>query len=72
MKVCPRCDSKDTRIMVESPIAGEWEMYVCNDCFYSWRSSEDPKVLPKFKLTQETIKNLGVIPPVPPLDADVK
>ena len=62
MKACPRCDSADTRVMVKSPVAGEWEMYVCNDCYYSWRSLEDPQVLPKFKLNKEMIKNLGVIP----------
>lgn len=63
---CPRCDSEKTRVMTKSPVGGAWEMYVCDVCSYSWRSTEDPKVLPKFKLTEEKINGLGTIPPVPP------
>ncbi|PKQ38074.1 MAG: vanillic acid non-oxidative decarboxylation protein [Actinobacteria bacterium HGW-Actinobacteria-1] len=65
---CPRCDSENTRTMVKSPVGDVWEVYVCEVCWYSWRSTENPVVLPKFKLTEESIAALGVIPPIPPLD----
>lgn len=54
--------------MAESPVEGKWTAYICDTCYYSWRSTEDPKVAPIFKLTKEKIPTLGVIPPVPPLD----
>lgn len=65
---CPRCGAENTRVMVKSPVEGKWEMYVCETCWYSWRSTEDPQVSPTFALTPEEIPGLGVIPPVPPLD----
>lgn len=65
---CPRCGSDDVRVMVKSPVGDVWEVYVCNTCFYSWRSTETPNVHDVFKLNPEDIPNLQVIPPVPPLD----
>jgi hypothetical protein len=54
--------------MVKSPVGDVWEVYVCEDCWYSWRSTETPVVIEKFKLTPAIIATLGVIPPIPPLD----
>jgi len=54
--------------MVTSPVGDVWEVYVCENCWYSWRSTESPVILPAFRLTDELIANLGVIPPVPRLD----
>jgi len=68
--ICPRCDSDTARKMVDSPVGNEWEVYVCEKCWYSWRSTETVKILPKFKLNDEKIAGLGVIPPIPPLKAD--
>lgn len=65
---CPRCDSENTRKMVDSPVGKVWEVYVCEDCWYSWRSTETPQILPKFKLDKDKIEHLGVIPPIPPLN----
>ena len=65
---CPRCDSETIRKMVGAPVDNAWEVYVCDTCFYSWRSTEDPHVHAKFKLKPEDIPNLQVIPPVPPLE----
>ena len=65
---CPRCDSEKTRTMVKSPVGDVWEVFVCENCWYSWRSTETPVVSAVFKLNDEKIANLGVIPPVPPLD----
>ncbi|MBQ9980378.1 MAG: vanillic acid non-oxidative decarboxylation protein [Oscillospiraceae bacterium] len=65
---CPRCDSENVRIMVTAPVDNAWEVYLCEKCHYSWRSTEDIHISEKFKLTDEKIDAMGVIPPVPPLD----
>jgi vanillate/4-hydroxybenzoate decarboxylase subunit D len=65
---CPRCGSENTRVMVKSPVGDVWEVYVCETCWYSWRSTESPVVSPIFKLVPEKIKDLQMIPPIPPLD----
>ena len=65
---CPRCESEKIKMMVQSPVGDVWEMYLCEECFYSWRSTEDVRVLDKFKLTKEKIDSMDVIPPVPPLE----
>ena len=65
---CPRCDSDKIRKMVDSPVGNAWEVYLCDKCYYSWRSTETPHVHDKFKLDDEKIANMQVIPPVPPLD----
>lgn len=65
---CPRCDEETVSEMVKSPVGDAWVAYICDTCFYSWRSTETPNVDPIFKLTKEQIPTLGVIPPVPPLD----
>jgi hypothetical protein len=57
--------------MTKSPVGDVWEVYVCDVCAYSWRSTEDPKVWPTFKLKPEQIPNLDVIPAIAPLDPDV-
>lgn len=65
---CPRCDSDKIKVIATSPVGKVWEVYECMDCYYSWRSTETPHIHDKFKLTPEQIKNLQVIPPIPPLD----
>lgn len=65
---CPRCEHESISTIAKSPIEGAWEIYQCDLCFYSWRSTEDPHVDDVFKLTPEEIENLQVIPPVPPLE----
>ena len=65
--LCPRCDSDKGRKMVDSPVGNVWEVYICEKCWYSWRSTEKVEVLPKFKLNDESIEKMGVIPPIPPL-----
>ena len=64
---CPRCDSDKVKKMVDSPVGKVWEVYVCEKCWFSWRSTEDIKILPKFKLNDEKIAAMQVIPPIPPL-----
>lgn len=66
--ICPRCDSNKVRKMVDSPVGKVWEVYLCEECFYSWRSTETINIHEKFKLDKEKIPTMHVIPPVPPLD----
>jgi transposase-like protein len=71
--ICPRCDSKRIELMVESPVGNRWKVYICNDCYFSWRDTEgeeitDPaKYSKKWKLNAEKLSTLQVIPPIPPL-----
>ncbi|KAB4587279.1 DUF1062 domain-containing protein, partial [Bacteroides thetaiotaomicron] len=54
-------------VMTKSPVGDVWEVYVCDTCSYSWRSTEEIHVHDVFKLKPEDIPNLQQIPPVPPL-----
>jgi hypothetical protein len=64
---CPRCDSEKIRVMKKAPVGNAWEIYVCEKCLYSWRSTEDITIAPIFKLNDEKIAKMEVMPPVPPL-----
>jgi rubredoxin len=69
--ICPRCNSPKTTQMVSSPEGDEWELYQCEACHYSWRSTEpseqtDPaRYHPWFKLTKERIDQMTIYPPLP-------
>lgn len=65
---CPRCDSENVRIMTKAPVEDAWEIYVCDKCCYSWRSTEKIRIHEKIKLDDEKIRAMQVIPPVPPLN----
>jgi protein-arginine kinase activator protein McsA len=71
--ICPRCETDKVSLMVKSPVGNAWEMYICETCTYSWRSTEsadktDPEhYSKKFKINPSEIPNLLVIPAVPPL-----
>ncbi|MDR1481211.1 MAG: hypothetical protein LBI74_01130 [Synergistaceae bacterium] len=64
---CHRCDLDTVRVMTKSPVGNEWEVYVCDTCHYSWRSTEDIHVHDVFKLKADSIPGLQQIPPIPPL-----
>lgn len=64
---CLRCDEETVRVMTKSPVGNVWEVYVCDTCYYSWRSTEDVVVSPIFKLKKEEISKLQPIPAIPPL-----
>ena len=68
--ICPRCDSKNADLLIPSPVGNEWEMYFCNDCNFTWRSTEpenirNPKMYDsRFKLTKKKISMMTVNPPI--------
>ena len=68
--ICPRCDSKKANLLISSPIGNEWEMYICDECNFTWRSTEpdsirNPKIYDsKFKLTKKKISMMMVNPPL--------
>ncbi|WMJ78532.1 MULTISPECIES: non-oxidative hydroxyarylic acid decarboxylases subunit D [unclassified Sedimentibacter] len=64
---CPRCESDKIKKITDAPKDNAWEVYVCEKCWYSWRSTENPVVIEKFKLDDEKIAHMGLIPPIPPL-----
>jgi len=64
---CPRCNHDDIKTIAKSPEGDAWEMYACQKCWYSWRSTETPQILDKFMLDDAKIAAMQIIPPVPPL-----
>jgi hypothetical protein len=71
--ICPRCDTDKVNLMVKSPVGNAWEIFICETCTYSWRSTEsadktDPACYAKkFKINPNEIPNMLVIPTIPPL-----
>lgn len=69
--MCPRCESENVEVMASSPKGNVWEVYICKDCCFSWRSTEDSYIKDakeynkEFKITREEIKNLPEMPPIP-------
>jgi vanillate/4-hydroxybenzoate decarboxylase subunit D len=68
--VCPRCESSATKVRFESPVAGVWTLYGCDDCLFIWRSTEletitNPKLYPaRFKVKLEHLKDIPVMPAI--------
>ena len=71
--ICPRCDDNRAHKIFEAPVNAVWELYHCPRCDFIWRSIEEAEVTnpelynPKFKLTEEKIKQMDSKPPIPPL-----
>ena len=68
--ICPRCESSSTEIRFESPVAGVWTLYGCDDCLFTWRSTEpktitDPKLYPaRFKVKLKKLQDIPVMPAI--------
>ena len=69
--ICPRCDSNTVDLLVKSPVADAWEVYICSTCSFSWRSTEDDSIKDpdkydkRFKINALDIPGMMTIPPVP-------
>jgi vanillate/4-hydroxybenzoate decarboxylase subunit D len=74
MMMCLRC-LKDTASKVADAPDGSkaWEMFYCERCNYSWRSSEEPEITvlekrdPEFQLGSLDLDSLQMLNPIPPL-----
>ncbi len=70
---CPRCDQETVNLLTKAPVDDAWEVYLCDTCTYSYRSTEgenmrDPEKYDKrFKIDPTKIDDLDAIPPVAPL-----
>lgn len=69
MMKCPRCESNKVHVMTKSPVGNVWEVYLCENCHYSWRSTEEIHVHDVFKLNDQIIAAMQMIPPIAPLKA---
>lgn len=71
--ICPRCDSNEVSLLTKSPVGDEWEVYICDTCCFSWRSTEEEDITnpekynKKFKIDKDKIPYLDQIPPIPEL-----
>ncbi len=72
--ICPRCDSDAANLLVKAPVDGDWEVYKCSTCDFTWRSTEsedikDPKKYDtRFKINPAKIGDLPLMPPIPKLE----
>ena len=72
---CPRCAHEHLTHLTSSPVAGAWDVFQCDRCLYTWRTTEparrtQPDAYPAaFRLTAEDIENAIETPSVPPLRA---
>jgi len=71
---CLRCLEGNATKFAEAPDgSGAWEMYICDRCCYSWRTTEEEEILnpekrdPEFQLEGVKMEDLLVLVPVPPL-----
>jgi len=72
--MCLRCLKDSATKIAEAPDGSkEWEVYYCETCNYSWRSSEESEVTvlekrdPEFQLGNLDLDTLQVLNPIPPL-----
>ena len=71
--LCPRCGSEGVALLAKAPVDDAWEVYLCDVCFYSYRSTE-PEARrerrlydERFRIDPAAISGLDQIPPVPKL-----
>lgn len=71
--ICPRCDSKTVKLLTKAPIDDAWEIYICETCDFTWRSTEGEDVTnpekydKKFKIDPTSIDDRPELPPIPEL-----
>jgi len=71
--ICPRCDTKDVVLLTKAPVDDAWEVYLCETCCFSWRSTESSDIIDpekydsRFKINPDKISELSQIPPIPKL-----
>lgn len=72
--ICPRCEHNDIATLATSPVAGVWEVFQCQRCLYTWRSTEPSRRTTRedypveFRMSVEDIANAPEVPSIPPLE----
>ena len=70
---CPRCEDGVAALLATSPVPGVWQVYQCQTCLYTWRSTEPARRTDRasypaeFRMTRADIENAPQVPSVPPL-----
>ncbi|MGJ8526273.1 Protein VdcD [Halomonadaceae bacterium LMG 33818] len=70
---CPRCGDHTIEVLAVSPVKNVWEVYQCQRCLYTWRSTEPERRTSRehypeeFKMTQADIDNAPIVPSIPSL-----
>jgi late competence protein required for DNA uptake (superfamily II DNA/RNA helicase) len=71
---CVRCLQESASKVASAPDgSGAWDIYYCEKCNFSWRTSEESEIIdpkkrdPWFQLDNVDLDNLPVLVPVPPL-----
>lgn len=76
--ICPRCDSEKVELLTKAPKDNAWEVYICKECNFSWRSTEGDDITnpekydERFKINRRDIGSFPVMPPIPRLLKDEK
>jgi hypothetical protein len=71
--ICPRCDSDKVRVLTKAPVDDAWEVYICDTCIFTWRSTEGENIInpekydKRFKINPADFHKLAQIPPIPVL-----
>jgi len=72
--ICVRCLRNSAQKIADAPDgSGAWEVYYCEICNYSWRSSEEAQTTmpdkrdPEFQLDKVDLDALQILNPIPPL-----
>lgn len=69
--ICPRCDSTKIELLTKAPKDNAWEVYICEECSFSWRTTESEEVTnpdkydKRFKIDRASIDSLPIMPPLP-------
>lgn len=71
---CIRCCGRTAFVVAAAPDGSNaWEVYYCDTCNFSWRSTEEREVItreerdPYFQLIGVDLRNLMSPTPIPPL-----
>lgn len=71
--ICPRCDKANPVKIFEAPSDGSWELFRCVHCNFTWRSTEQDRLINSesyrlnFKLNEQKMETMIEKPPIPPL-----
>jgi len=77
-RVCPRCEAIEAQHVATAPNAGVWQIYICQQCFFTWRTTEpasvtEPEHYPTvFRVRQAEIHTAGVLPPITPPRVEIE